>query len=131
MTDAHSCKYMAAYLVQVIDLHIVVAGNQLATLNAPDKDFYEKFYSNLLECIHHRRFKVDFVVEIDKRKQPMLTVLPLDNSMHEEIAKSFPSGEEFVQRILNSNHSDRLKISASQMLFGNMLNLDKGIFIPR
>ena len=36
----------------------------------------------------------------------------------------------FVQRILNSNYSDRLKISASQMLFGNMLNLDKGIFIP-
>ena len=37
----------------------------------------------------------------------------------------------FVQRILNSNHSDRLKISAFQMLFGNMLNLDKGIFIPK
>ena len=36
----------------------------------------------------------------------------------------------FVQRILNSNHSDTLKISASQMLFGNMLNLDKGIFTP-
>ena len=41
--------------------------------------------------------------------------------------KSLP----FVQRILNSNHSDRLKISASQMLFGNMLNLDKGIFTPK
>ena len=36
-----------------------------------------------------------------------------------------------MQRILNSTHSVRLKISASQMLFGNMLNLDKGIFIPR
>ena len=37
----------------------------------------------------------------------------------------------FVQRILNSNHSDRLRISASQMLFGNMLNLDKGLFLPK
>ena len=37
----------------------------------------------------------------------------------------------FVQRILNSNHGGRLRISASQMLFGNMLNLDKGIFIPQ
>ena len=36
----------------------------------------------------------------------------------------------FVQRILNSNHSDRLKISASQMLFGNLLKLDRGIFLP-
>ena len=34
----------------------------------------------------------------------------------------------FVQRILNSNHSDRLNISASQTLFGNMLDLDAGIF---
>ena len=94
MTDAHSSKHMAAYLIQVIDLHIVVAGNQPATLNAPDKDFHEKFYSNLLECIHHRRFKVDSVVEIDKRNKPMLVVLPVDNSMHKEIAKSFPSGED-------------------------------------
>ena len=36
----------------------------------------------------------------------------------------------FVQRILNSNHSDRLKISASQMLFGNVIKLDRGIFLP-
>ena len=40
--------------------------------------------------------------------------------------KSLP----FIQRILNSNHSDTSKISAPQMLFGNMLNLDKGIFTP-
>ena len=40
--------------------------------------------------------------------------------------KSLP----FVQRTLNSNRSDRLKISAAQMLFGNMLNLDRGIFLP-
>ena len=30
----------------------------------------------------------------------------------------------FVQRILNANHSHRLKISASQMLFENMLDLE-------
>ena len=36
----------------------------------------------------------------------------------------------FVHTILNSNHSDRLKISASQLLFGNILKLDRGIFLP-
>ena len=36
----------------------------------------------------------------------------------------------FVERTLNSNHGGRLKISASQMLFGIMLNIDKGIFTP-
>ena len=35
-----------------------------------------------------------------------------------------------MQRILNSNHSDRLKISASQLLFGNILKLDREIFLP-
>ena len=74
MTDAHSRKHMAAHLAQVIDLHLIVAGNELAIPDALDKDFDEIFYSNLLECIHHRRFKVDFAVEIDKKKQPMPAV---------------------------------------------------------
>ena len=30
---------------------------------------------------------------------------------------------------MNANYSDRLKISSSQMLFGNMVNLDRGIFL--
>ena len=54
-----------------------------------------------------------------------LRALTFDNVSLGDYRKSLP----FVQRILNSNHSDRLKISASQMLFGNMLNLDRGIFI--
>jgi hypothetical protein len=36
----------------------------------------------------------------------------------------------FVQRILNSNYSDRLKISAADMLFGKIVKLDRGIFDP-
>ena len=45
--------------------------------------------------------------------------------------KHYKESLPFVQRILNSNYSDRLKISASQLLFGNMLNLDRGIFLPK
>ena len=56
--------------------------------------------------------------------RPLLT---FENLSLTDYKKSLP----FVQRILNSNRSDRSKISASQMLFGNMLNLDKGIFIPK
>ena len=33
-------------------------------------------------------------------------------------------------RIINSNHSDRLKISTAQLLFGNCVNLDRGMFRP-
>ena len=44
--------------------------------------------------------------------------------------ESYPQSLPFVQRNINSNHSDRLKISASQLLFGNVLNLIRGIFLP-
>ena len=50
--------------------------------------------------------------------------------VHVAVSTDYKKSLPFVKRILNSNHSDRLKISASQMLFGNMLNLDKGIFTP-
>ena len=53
-----------------------------------------------------------------------LRALTFDNLSLDNYRASLP----FVQRIMNSNYSDRLKISTSQMLFGNMLNLDKGIF---
>ena len=43
MTDAHSHKHMAAHLAQVIDLHLIVAGNELAIPDALDKDFDENF----------------------------------------------------------------------------------------
>ena len=35
-----------------------------------------------------------------------------------------------VQRIMNATFSDRTKLSSSQLLFGNALNLDRGIFAP-
>jgi transposase InsO family protein len=35
-----------------------------------------------------------------------------------------------VQRILNAAYSDRTNTSSSQMLFGNAINLDRGIFLP-
>ena len=55
-----------------------------------------------------------------------LCALKFDNLSLTDYKKSLP----FVQKILSSNHSDRLKISASQMLCSYMLNLDKGIFTP-
>ena len=55
-----------------------------------------------------------------------LSALTFYNLSSTGYRKSLP----LVQRILISNNSDRSKISASQMHFGNMLNLDKGIFTP-
>ena len=35
-----------------------------------------------------------------------------------------------VLRILNSAYSGHTKVSASQLLFGNAINLDRGLFLP-
>jgi hypothetical protein len=35
-----------------------------------------------------------------------------------------------VQRIMNATFSDRTKLSSSKLLFGNAINLDRGIFAP-
>ena len=52
-----------------------------------------------------------------------LRALTFDNLSLDNYEQSLP----FVRRIFNANYSDRLKISSSQMLFGNMLDLDRGV----
>ena len=53
-----------------------------------------------------------------------LRALTFDNLSLGDYRKFLP----FVRRILNSNHSDGLKISSYQMLFGSTLDCDAGIF---
>jgi transposase InsO family protein len=64
------------------------------------------------------------VERMNKEINRHLRALTFENTSLKKYAESLP----FVQRILNSNCSDRLKISASQLLFGNIVNLDRGIF---
>ena len=68
----------------------------------------------------------EIVGRYNKEINRHLRALTYDNSSLTNNKKSLP----FVQRTLNSNDSDELKISAAQILFGNMLNLDRGIFLP-
>ena len=56
-----------------------------------------------------------------------IRALTFDSNVQKDYRKALP----FVQRILNSNHSDRLQISSAQLLFGNILKLDRGIFLPQ
>lgn len=54
-----------------------------------------------------------------------IRALTFDNNSLEFYEESLP----FVQRILNSNHSVKLNMSAADLLFGQMINLDYGLFI--
>ena len=55
-----------------------------------------------------------------------IQALTCDNNSLEDYTIAIP----FVMRITNFNHSDRLKISSSQLLFGNFINLARGKFYP-
>ena len=65
------------------------------------------------------------VERFNKEINRHLRALTFDNLPLDNYKQSLP----FVQRILNANYSGRLKISSSQMLFGNMLDLYGGIFL--
>ena len=67
------------------------------------------------------------VERMNKEINRHLRALTYENLSLDNYKDSLP----FVQRILNSNHSDRLKISAADLLFGKVLSLDRGIFLPQ
>jgi transposase InsO family protein len=66
------------------------------------------------------------VERMNKEINRHLRALTFENSSLKKYVESMP----LFKRILNSNYSDRLKISTSQLLFGNIVNLDRGIFLP-
>ena len=49
-----------------------------------------------------------------------------DRATHENYQEVIP----FVTRILNTNVNERTKVAPAQILFGNSINLDRGILIP-
>ena len=49
-----------------------------------------------------------------------------DRSTHNNYQEIIP----FVTRILNTNINDRKKVAPAQIIFGNAINLDRGILIP-
>ena len=103
MTEGYSSKQMAAYVAQVVDVYIAVAGNELTTFNRADKDCDKILYNNILNYVNSKRYNIDFAEAIEKRKhllQPMLTILPLDNSTFEEVAKAFPTGDDVTEKVI-------------------------------
>ena len=62
---------------QLVDVLIVIAGNQVIIQCAPDKDCENLVYHKLIEYVKSRGFNSDFGPKIMKRRnplQPMLTV---------------------------------------------------------
>jgi hypothetical protein len=66
------------------------------------------------------------VERMNKEVNRHLRALTFDNVTLDDYSTSLP----FVQRILNSNHGDRLNIYAAELLKCNLLKLDRGIFLP-
>ncbi len=66
------------------------------------------------------------VERVNKEINRHLRALTFDSSSVEDYKTNLP----IVQRILNAAYSDRTNMSSSQMLFGNAINLDRGLFLP-
>ena len=67
------------------------------------------------------------VERCNKEINKHLRALTFENTKLEDYKQALP----FVQRILNTNISDRTKISSAELLFGKMIDLDVGLFISR
>ena len=97
---------------------------QLRSDNGPHfmADFIREFFLliGVTHCLTlaYSKEKNAIVERYNKEINLHFRALTYDNSSLTDYKKSLP----FVQTILNSNHSDRLKISAAQMLFGNIVN---------
>jgi hypothetical protein len=65
------------------------------------------------------------VERVNKEINRHIRALTFDTNSVDDYALTLP----IVQRILNAAYSDHTKISASQLLFGNAINLDRGLFL--
>ena len=63
---------------------------------------------------------------MNKEVNRHLRAFTFDKSTIDDYRLSLP----MVQRIINSSVSDRTKLSSSQILFGNAIDLDRGLFVP-
>jgi transposase InsO family protein len=66
------------------------------------------------------------VERMNKEVNRHLRSFTFDKNTIDDYRLSLP----MVQRIINSSVSDRTKLSSSQILFGNAIDLDRGLFVP-
>lgn len=67
------------------------------------------------------------VERCNKEVNRHITAYTFDRATTENYREILP----FVQRILNTTVNDRMKVSPSQLLYGNALDLDAGILLPQ
>ena len=65
------------------------------------------------------------LLRVNKEVNRHMRALTFDTNSVDDYAMILP----IVQRILNAAYSDSTKVSASQLLFGNAINLDRGLFL--
>jgi transposase InsO family protein len=66
------------------------------------------------------------VERVNKEINRHIRTLTFETSSVDNYKATLP----IVQRILNASYSDHTNVSSSQLLFGNAINLDRGLFLP-
>ena len=66
------------------------------------------------------------VERCNKEINRYIEAFTLDRSTNDNYQEIIP----FVQRLLNTNVNEKMKVSPAQLIYGNAINLDRGILIP-
>lgn len=123
MIDYKTMQRMA-FISQLVDVFMVIAGNQVVPQCAPDKDYVKLAYHKLVDYLKSRRFNRDFGLELMTRRnllQPLFTIEAIDDLMFQEIEKQFLVGE----------HVDEKTISSVNSRFSTLKSECRNMYLPQ
>jgi transposase InsO family protein len=95
-------------------------------VNAVIKEFLRHIGTQHILTLSYSKEENAIVERTNKEINSHLKALTFDKNTVDDYRLCVP----IVQRILNSSYSERTGISSTELLFGNTINLDRGLFLP-
>ena len=141
--DCHS-RWVELWLIPDVEMatvrlpmlqHFGRYGNPAQILTDNGTQFINGTVTELLQMINLQHITVlayskeenSIVERMNKEVMRHLRALVYEHSENENIEELLPS----VQRIINANRNEANQTSPAEMLFGNSINLDRGIFLQQ
>ena len=94
-------------------------------MNGTVKELLQMINLQHIQVLAYSKEENSIVERMNKEVMRHLRALVYEHSENENIAELLPS----VQRIINANRNESNQTSPADLLFGNSINLDRGIFL--
>ena len=95
-------------------------------VNSLIKEYLQNIGVEQISTMAYSKEENSIVERANKETERHLKAIIFDKKVKHKWSKILP----IVQRIFNSNTIETIGVSPAQILFGNAINLDRGIFIP-